>query len=491
MNDLRVSLVLRAIDNATAPLKRILGSIREVGSATARLNVVGSRVAALGADIVKFGGIAGGVGAAIGGAFTRSIIGTAAEFERFGAILETTEGSAEKARAALDWANQFANTTPYDIAEVTDAFVKLRSYGLDPTKGLLKSLGDTSAAFGKPLSQAVEAIADAVTGENERLKEFGITASKTGNKVTYEWTKNGKQFRKTVSADNRAAIQSTLEMIMKARSAGAMERLSKTWEGTLSNLRGHWTTFQQRVGDSGAFKLLKDEANGVLAVLDRMEKSGELKKLADIVGGELAKGLNAAGAGIRELIEASGGIESFASDVGSAMRTVGEAVGGVAKAVRAAAEAFDWLNQNVPGLDSFRQKGLNLDKPLFEAQEGGAAAWAMNKLGIGDSWLASRQSRAPAGDGTAKGAPTPGSEPTRSAASAAAPSAAPSAATVAGKPAAAPSAAAAAGRAQVARAEVGGKIVVAIESDQRARVKRVESRDVDFEMRLGPMAVMP
>ena len=32
--------------------------------------------------------------------------------------------------------------------------------------------------MGKPVLQAVEAISDAITGENERLKEFGIKGSK-------------------------------------------------------------------------------------------------------------------------------------------------------------------------------------------------------------------------------------------------------------------------------------------------------------------------
>ncbi len=76
----------------------------------------------------------------------------------------------------------FRGQEPYELAEVNEAFVQLRTRGMDPTKGLLKTLGDTSAAMGQPIMQAVEAVADAVTGENERLKAFGITASKTATK---------------------------------------------------------------------------------------------------------------------------------------------------------------------------------------------------------------------------------------------------------------------------------------------------------------------
>lgn len=45
--------------------------------------------------------------------------------------------------------------------------------------------------MGKDLGQAVEAIADAVNGENERLKEFGIRSKKQGETFTYTYTLDG------------------------------------------------------------------------------------------------------------------------------------------------------------------------------------------------------------------------------------------------------------------------------------------------------------
>lgn len=103
-----------------------------------------------------------------------------------------------------DWVSDFAAKTPYELAQVNAAFVKLRAYGLDPRNGLLKTLGDTSAAMGKPIMQSVEAIADAITGENERLKEFGIKGSKKKGLVTYEYTdKLGNQRTKSVDSSNR------------------------------------------------------------------------------------------------------------------------------------------------------------------------------------------------------------------------------------------------------------------------------------------------
>lgn len=227
-------------------------------------------------------------GAAIGYAFKTQFVDVAAGFEKFRTILETTEGSSEKAGAAMDWISAFAAKTPYDLNSVTDAFVKLRAYGLDPTNGLLATLGDTSAAMGKDVMQAVEAIADAVTGENERLKEFGVRASKSGGKITYEYTdRSGKQQTASVEEGNRAAIQSTLEAIFNEKYAGQMDKLSKTWGGMVSNIGDQWTRFANMVMDSGVFADMKARLGEVLGQLDAWAEDGTLKRYAEEVGGRI------------------------------------------------------------------------------------------------------------------------------------------------------------------------------------------------------------
>ena len=156
--------------------------------------------------------------AATGYFFKRFFLDVAADFEDFQTVLETTEGSSAGAQRAMKWVSDFATRTPYELAEVTEAYVKLRAYGLDPTNGLLKSLGDTAAAMKKPVMQAVEAIADAVTGENERLKEFGIKASKSGGQITYAYTdRAGQQQTTTIDGNNRELIEAETDARMRER----------------------------------------------------------------------------------------------------------------------------------------------------------------------------------------------------------------------------------------------------------------------------------
>ncbi|BCH63679.1 hypothetical protein RvVAT039_08950 [Agrobacterium vitis] len=204
-----------------------------------------------------------------------SMVDVAAQFEKFQTILETTEGSSAKAKTAMAWVAEFAAKTPYELSEVNEAFVQLRTRGFDPTKGLLKTLGDTSAAMGTPLKQAVEAVADAVTGENERLKEFGIVASKTGNKITYEYTNAaGKTVKASVKASDRVAIQAKLMQIWAEKFGGAMEKLSGTWSGMVSNLADLWSQFQLAIMNAGLFDWMKGKLKFLLDTINQMKADG-------------------------------------------------------------------------------------------------------------------------------------------------------------------------------------------------------------------------
>lgn len=223
----------------------------------------------------------------------KSVIETSAKFESYAATLETIEGSAEKAQKALDWVTNFGAKTPYEVGEVTEAFVRLKSYGIDPTTGALESVGDASSAMGKTLMQGVEAIADAATGEFERLKEFGITSSVAGDKVTFNWTKNSKTLSKTVKKNSAEIIQ-FLKDNFADRFNGAMLRQSKTWNGMVSNLGDAWTGFLRKVGDAGFFDAVKRQLGRLLDFMGELSSNGTLEKFAKTLGSALETGVNAA-----------------------------------------------------------------------------------------------------------------------------------------------------------------------------------------------------
>lgn len=358
MNGFKLGILIEAVDRATAPIRRVSEQIdratqpvRRLGSSLRGFSDA-SGMPRLASGLVGVGGamrgvvdqstalagrlsmVASGFGLLAGGglfAFKTQLLDVAAQFEKFETVLGTIEGSSDKAKTAMDWISDFATTTPYELEQVTDAYVKLRSYGLSPTNGLLRTLGDTSAAMGKPLMQAVEAIADAITGENERLKEYGIKAAKAGSRIVYEYTDAaGKTQRKAVDANNRQLIEATLRSIWNEKYAGSMDKLSATWGGMMSNLSDQWTRFARMIMEAGAFDWLKNELKTLLDTIDEMAANGELKALAEQIGTQLV-------AALRDLKDAALAFGSWIRETWPQVRAFAETIGGWGNVLKIAA----------------------------------------------------------------------------------------------------------------------------------------------------------
>ena len=58
---------------------------------------------------------------------------TAADFETLQTSLNTAfQGNEQAAKSAFEQINKFAASTPFQVSEITDAFIKLKNLGLDP-----------------------------------------------------------------------------------------------------------------------------------------------------------------------------------------------------------------------------------------------------------------------------------------------------------------------------------------------------------------------
>lgn len=254
--------------------------------------------------------LAGGVGtvAVAGGAATvgagfagvKSAISTGARFESYRASLKTIEGDFARADRSMSWVQEFAKTTPYELDQVMAAFVQLKAYGMDPVDGTLRSLGDASSAMQKDLLTAVEMMADAQTGEFERLKEFGIRAKQQGDKVTFSYNRAGKEMTVT-SRKTATEIRRTLLGIFDGSFKGAMDEQSRTWNGMMSNMGDTGTGFLKKIADKGSFDAAKKELSGFLAFLQKAEADGRLDKWASDISESLVKLITTGAAIAREI----------------------------------------------------------------------------------------------------------------------------------------------------------------------------------------------
>ena len=192
-------------------------------------------------------------------------ISVAREFDKINASLVTMTGSQEAADKAFARIQNFATTTPYDLAQVATAFTKLKALGLDPSQEALESYGNTAAAMGKDLNQMIEAVADAATGEFERLKEFGIKARSEGDNVSLTF-----QGVSTTIGKNAAEIEAYLMGLGQVQFAGAMAERAATLDGAISNLGDSFDNLFLTISQAGAGGVFEDLARSSTAFLDNL-----------------------------------------------------------------------------------------------------------------------------------------------------------------------------------------------------------------------------
>lgn len=204
-------------------------------------------------ELSNLGGLAKSVGPAIAGVFALDklkqfvgeVVNITSEFQKFEAVLTNTLGSNSAAKKVLNDIQKFASVTPFSVKELTESFVKLANQGFKPTTEELRKLGDLASSTGKQFDQLTEAIIDAQTGEFERLKEFGIRASKSGDQVKF--TFKGVETQAKFTADSiRNYVLSLGEL---DGVSGSMAAISKTLGGQISNLGDSWDNFLKTLGD--------------------------------------------------------------------------------------------------------------------------------------------------------------------------------------------------------------------------------------------------
>lgn len=183
----------------------------------------------------------------------KSIVDVNQEFERLSGSLKTVTGSTKAAKEAFALIESFATSTPYQLDEIVDSFIRLKAMGLEPSMEALTSYGNTASAFGKNILDFVGAVTSATVGEFERLKTFGIKAKAETDTVKFIF-----QCVTTEVAKNASAIEGYLRSIGDVNFAGAMNEQMDTIGGKMSNLEDTMAKVARTVGTSGLNEAIKD-----------------------------------------------------------------------------------------------------------------------------------------------------------------------------------------------------------------------------------------
>lgn len=262
-------------------------------------------------------------------AFAGKLIETQRQFDVLNASMVTISGSSQAAARDFAWLKEFAATTPFALNEVVGAFVKMSALGLEPSKQALESYGNTASAMGKSLNQMIEAVADASTGEFERLKEFGIKSKVEGENVSFTF-----QGVTTTIRNSSQEITRYLDDIGRNQFAGAMAERAKTLDGAISNLGDTWDELFRTINNSNVGGLIFDSVTvasksieQATKIIDAMSNAASRNRTET---GAMAATLN----GITTLLET---VAVLGVNVAYVLEATGRELGGLAAQAAAVA----------------------------------------------------------------------------------------------------------------------------------------------------------
>lgn len=246
------------------------GKALSIGRA-AGIGALGGAARALGGAATA--AVAGGL--AIGGGALGEIVHRGAEFEAQRATLANRLGGRQAADERIAELRATRGVSTGEGIAVTN---RLEGLGLDSSVRSVKALSAIGANTpGKGATDAAEALADAGTGEFERLKELGFKAKVEGDKVAVTFRGVTEQIDK-----GAAAFQAYFTRIAEAKLSDALELKANSLAGTLEKLQDKITQAASAIYDSG----LGDAIKAVVADIGGyFEISGEgAKGLGQVLG---------------------------------------------------------------------------------------------------------------------------------------------------------------------------------------------------------------
>ena len=264
--------------NQTLRSNSLKNTAKNADKASGSISRLSSRLGALVAASVGLYSIKRGI---------EGILSTGDKFERLQVQLNAVMGSIEGGQEAIAWIKQFTRDTPFQLEEVSEAFVKLKAFGLDPMDGSMQAIVDQASKLGGGMDK-LNGISLAVgqawakqklQGEEIlQLVERGVPVWEMLEKVT---GKNVQELQKLSEAGKlgRDVIKQLVAEIGRSAEGAAAENMSLL-SGYVSNLKDSWQNFLDEVAKSGALEYAKDELKALSEQIGIMSADGRLTSLA-------------------------------------------------------------------------------------------------------------------------------------------------------------------------------------------------------------------
>ena len=199
-------------------------------------------------------------------------------FEDLQISLNTVFGGIRGGKDAFDQVINFAKTTPFQIEDVTKAFIRLKSAGLEPDIEMLKTFGDAASIAGNATEAfaSLVKIASKATGgglgleELEQLETQGIAVYPILRKELNLTRDKIADFGKTT--EGAALIIEALQAGLKSTTGGTMSARMENLSTKVSNLTISFKELALGIFEGGLGDLLKSTTDRLTAFINEVSR---------------------------------------------------------------------------------------------------------------------------------------------------------------------------------------------------------------------------
>jgi tape measure domain-containing protein len=211
------------------------------------------------------------------------MMGLSKETGGFDAISEAAERS-------VDFVFQLAQRAPFDVAAITDSFVKLKASGIDPTNGSLQAMIDSVAKFGgtsenlKRASIAIQQMSGkGVISMEELRQQLGEAVPNAVMLMARSLDVSVGDLVDKISTGTVEASSALTAMFrqMTLENSGSAARMAESWDGIASRMETRFITLAKIVGDTGFYQEAKE---ALRQFTDEFLTSNEAAKAARVIG---------------------------------------------------------------------------------------------------------------------------------------------------------------------------------------------------------------
>ena len=315
-----VHTVAGAVENVLGGAFRFAGQIIQhvidlVGEGLSRAFELAEGAAHRFIDILKIGLLAGA--ALIEEVTRRSITASISEETALARLTTALHGNEDAAKSLHEWLQKvFEPQAPFPIDTIVDATTKLELFGLT-AQTWLPLVGNMAAALHRPITDAAQAVAMSMMGNERMLREYGITAR---DLIAHGAPAAAGGRGVSVNAPGgEEKMASSLASVLQEKFGGGMERAMKTQEGLWSNfltvLHKVWTA----IGDQ-LLPVIKSFTAGITDLGNVLVGSGVFAKIGEALAGIVGEITSR----VKELLTPAN-IEAFASGVVRALNWLADA----------------------------------------------------------------------------------------------------------------------------------------------------------------------